>query len=104
MGKRLYVDVKGVSYPAEVSLGAMLLFKKETGKEVSEIKGLSDSIIWLWCCVKSASSSTNTPLTMGCQEFADNCTMEVLDEWAEVQNEDNKKSKKKTPKGSRKEL
>ena len=101
-GTTLYVEIDGTSYPAESNLGAMLLFKKETGKEVKEISGLSDSIIWLWCCVKSASSKTSKPLEMDCQEFANSCTMEVLEEWTQSQNKLQEDSKKKTPKGSRK--
>ena len=100
--QNLYVEIEGISYPAHNSLGAMLLFKKETGKEVNQIDGLSDSIIWLWCCVKSASARTEHPLTMDCQEFADRCTMDVLDEWTNTQRELQEESKKKTPKGSRK--
>lgn len=99
--KILTVEIDGVSYPAHTSLGAMLLFKKETGKEITEVQGISDSIIWLWCCVKSASAKTDHPLTMGCQEFADNCTMDILNAWTEAQNSGTD-SKKKTPKGSRK--
>lgn len=102
MKESLYVEIDGKNYPAHTSLGAMLLFKKETGKEVNEISGLSDSIVWLWCCVKSASSKSEEPLIMSCQEFADSCTMEVLDEWTNAQKELQETSKKKTPKGSQK--
>lgn len=98
----LYVEVDGVSYPAEVSLGAMLLFKKETGKEISEINGLSDTIVWLWCCVKSASSLTSNPLEMKCDEFASRCTMETLEAWTEAQNSE--ESKKRLRRGAERYL
>lgn len=90
----LKIEIDGVEYPAHSSLGAMLLFKKETGKEVNEINGLSDSIIWLWCCVKSASAKSDRPLEMDCQEFADRCTMETLQQWTMAQQEDNDSKKK----------
>ncbi|MCH5230656.1 MAG: hypothetical protein J1F43_02550 [Muribaculaceae bacterium] len=91
---KFYVEIESVEYPAESSLGARLLFKKETGKEVREISGLSDSIIWLWWCVKSASARSKNPMELDCQEFADSCTMEVLDEWSRVQNQEAAESKK----------
>lgn len=47
----------------------MLQFKKVTGKEVTQIEGISGSIVWLWCCTKSATSKTNQPLELDCQEF-----------------------------------
>ena len=40
---KFYVEIESVEYPAESSLGTRLLFKKETGKEVNEILGLSES-------------------------------------------------------------
>lgn len=98
----LTVEIDGVEYPAHPSLGAMLLFKKETGREVNQISGISDSIVWLWCCVKSASSKSDKPMTLSCQEFADSCTMEQLTAWNEMQQGNAEESKKKTPKGSRK--
>lgn len=102
MKKILNVEIDGVEYPATVSLGAMLLFKDETGKEVNEISGLSDSIVWLWCCVKSASARTAHPLEMNCQEFADSCTMDVLNAWTQLQQQAGEETKKKTPVRSRK--
>lgn len=100
--KTFYVEIDGVSYRANGSLGAMLLFKEQTGKEVNEINGLSDTIVWLWCCVKSGSAKSSNPLTLSCQEFADACTMDVLDEWTKAQATD-RESKKKSSKGNRKE-
>lgn len=91
----LYINIDGTEYKAEPTLGAMLLFKKETGKEVNEITGLSDTIIWLWCCVKSGSEKTGHPLQMNCQEFADSCTMDVLNAWTEAQKQSGEESKKK---------
>lgn len=103
MKKVLKIEIDGEEYTAESSLGAMLLFKKETDREVTEISGLSDSIVWLWCCVKSASAKTDRPLTLDCQEFADRCTMEVLQEWSRIQqSEKESETKKKTqPKNRR---
>lgn len=92
--KKLVVEVEGIKYPAHSSLGAILLFKKETGKEVNEINCLTDSIIWLWCCVKSASAKTDNPLKMNCQEFADSCDMETLNLWTESQQSENVSKKK----------
>lgn len=82
---KLILEIDGVSYPAHDSLGAMVRFKETTGKEVNEISGISDSIVWLWCCVKSASAKTDHPLTMDFMEFADSCDMETLQAWTAQQ-------------------
>ena len=77
----------------------MLLFKETTGKEVNESNGLSDSIVWLWCCVKSGSAKSATPLTMSLQEFADSCDMATLQAWTEAQQAQSAEdAKKKSPK------
>ena len=57
--KEITINVDGQKYPCRPTMGAMLRFKKETGREVTEMKGdsLTDICTYLWCCVKSASSA-----------------------------------------------
>lgn len=98
--KKLIINIDGIDYPAYQSMGAMLHFKEQTGKEVNEITGISDSIIWLWCCVKSASAKTDNPLLMDCQEFADSLSFEVLTQWNKAQQVLEAEAKKKGTKGS----
>ena len=49
------IRIGGKEYPCQMTMGALLRFKKETGREVTEVKGdsISDMITLLWCCVAS---------------------------------------------------
>ncbi len=56
-----------------MTMGALLRFKKETGREVTEVKGdsISDMITLLWCCVASACKRLNHPFEMSLMDMAD---------------------------------
>ncbi len=55
----LKIKLKGKTYPCDMVMGAFLLFKRETGKDVSQLKqdNLEDLLMLMWCCVKCASQS-----------------------------------------------
>lgn len=67
-------------------MGAMLRFKQETGKEVTEIDSgsFTDLCTFLWCCVESACSAEKRKFDMSLMEFADSIGPEDLQKWAEV--------------------
>lgn len=90
-----FIEVDGDKYPCHITLGAMHRFKIETGKESTEIQGIDDYMIWMWCRVKSASARTDRPLEMTCQEFLDCLEPAVLEKWAESLAEEAEGSKKK---------
>lgn len=70
-------------------MGAMLRFKQETGKEVTEIDpgSFSDLCTYLWCCVKSASKADGLDFSLSLMDFADNVTPEEATEWVEANKE-----------------
>ena len=81
-------------------MGAMLRFKQETGREVTEMKGdsLTDICTYLWCCVKSASSAEGKQFDLSLIDFADRIDQSDLIAWSStVMVEDNSEhgSKKK---------
>ena len=47
-------------------MGAMLRFKEQTGKEITELDAASfnDQVTFLWCCVKSACARDKVPFDM----------------------------------------
>ena len=51
----------------------MLRFKRETGKEVSEIKdgSISDLAVLLYCCVASACNSEHKDFNLSLEDFCD---------------------------------
>ena len=53
--KNIEIVVNGKAYPCRQTMGAMLRFKRETDKEVTEMSGgLSDACAYLYCCTASA--------------------------------------------------
>ena len=85
---KLEVVVNGVAYPCHPTMGAMLRFKKETGKEITEIKAdsLTDLCTYLYCCVASASASAGKAFGMSLLEFADSLAPEDMQAWAQSMN------------------
>jgi len=65
-------------------MGAMLRFKNETGREVTEIDGgFSDLCTYLWCCVVSACKHDSVPFDLQLMDFADSIKPEEMSAWAE---------------------
>lgn len=70
---KVKIVLKGKEYPSRVTLGAMLRFKNETGRDVSGLEegSVSDLILFLWCCVASACRADGVEFAYGVEEFAD---------------------------------
>lgn len=86
---KVEITINGVAYPCRQTMGAMLRFKQETGKEVTEIDSgsFSDLCTYLWCCVKSASKADGLDFNLSLMDFADNVTPEEATEWVEANKE-----------------
>ena len=83
MGK-VTIEIGGVEYPAGVTMGAMLRFKRETGKEVTEIGTGDISLLatYMWCCVVSGCNREGRKFEYTLEDFADNVTPEVVSAWS----------------------
>ena len=81
---KIEVTINGVTYPCRPTMGAMLRFKKETGKEITEItdKSFTDLCTYLYCCVASASAADKVDFSMSLLEFADALNPEDMQAWA----------------------
>lgn len=81
--KRIEITINGTAYPCSPTMGAMLRFKQETGREITEIDPTSftDLCTYLWCCVVSASKREGKPFDLSLMEFADSLTPEDMTEW-----------------------
>lgn len=84
--KRIEIIVNGTVYPCSPTMGAMLRFKQETGREITEIDPTSftDLCTYLWCCVASAAKREGIPFDLSLMEFADSLTPEDMAEWNAV--------------------
>ncbi len=67
-------------------MGAMLRFKEQTGKEITEMDGnsISDLCAYLWCCVKSACARENKPFDLSLIDFADSIDPDDMTAWSEA--------------------
>lgn len=101
--KKVEIEVNGEVFPCRPTMGAMLRFKHETGKEVTEINehNISELCTYLWCCVASASKHDGKNFNSSLIDFADSISLEDMTEWAQsvksdtdaaVPEEDEKKS------------
>jgi len=67
------IEIDGKTYPCRVTMGALLRFKNETGKDVSELSetDVADLLTLLWCCTASACAADHVSFGMGLMDFAD---------------------------------
>ncbi len=83
--KKIEIIIDGKAYPCRQTMGAMLRFKKETGKEVTEISNsLSDMCAYLYCCTASACRKDGVEFGLSLMDFADSIAPEDLNQWAET--------------------
>lgn len=88
-GVNFTITVKGEAYPCRETMGAMLRFRRETGKDVSEmdVKSIADMCTYLWCCLSSACAYDGKIFDLSLMEFADSVGIDTLDEWLKMKNE-----------------
>lgn len=81
---KIEVMINSVAYPCRPTMGAMLRFKKETGKEITEITDTSftDLCTYLYCCVASASAADGVPFNLSLIDFADALNPDDMTAWA----------------------
>lgn len=85
MSKKVEITINGVAYPCRPTMGAMLRFKKETGREVTEIKpdSFTDLCTYLWCCIVSASKADGLKFDFSLMDFADCISQDDMLDWAQ---------------------
>lgn len=88
------LNLGGIDYPCRVTMGAMVRFKRETGYDVSAIdeKGVSDLVLFMWCCVVSACKADGVSFDLSFEDFADRLEPGMLGEFLGVLDADEKKS------------
>lgn len=84
--KRITIEINGKLYPCTPTMGAMLRFKRETGKEITEIDAgsFSDLCTYLWCCVVSGCKREGSDFDMTLMQFADALTPDDMTRWQEA--------------------
>lgn len=81
--KRVEITIDGTTYPCTPTMGAMLRFKQETGREITEIDSgsFTDLCTYLWCCIKSAAKREGKPFDMSLMDFADAIAPDDMEAW-----------------------
>lgn len=84
--KRIEININGEAYPCSPTMGAMLRFKQETDREITEIDPTSftDLCTYLWCCVVSASKREGKKFDMSLIDFADSISPDDMAEWSQA--------------------
>lgn len=71
------VIIYAKDYPSRVTMGAMIDFKRETGKDVNEIgTDVEQLTMFMYCCVRSACRADKVEFTLTFEEFADGINLE----------------------------
>ena len=67
------IRIQGKEYPLRVTMGAMVRFKRASGKEVSKIGGgdMTDVLLFAYCCVQSACKADGVAFDLSFDDFAD---------------------------------
>lgn len=74
------IEIDGKQYPCRITMGAMLRFKRETGKDASQMdqSDIGDLVTFVWCCIASASKADGVEFGMELMDFADRLDPEAL--------------------------
>lgn len=81
MKKAIIIQVGENSYPFRMTLGAMLRFKRLTGKEATEMNqdSVEEVAYLLYACLASASAADKVPFSLTFDEFADLLSAEDME-------------------------
>jgi len=84
--KKVEILVNGKAFPCRPTMGAMLRFKRETGRDITEMdaKSVTDTVTYLWRCVKAGCAREHVDFDLSLMDFADNIDMEQIKRWAEA--------------------
>ena len=89
--KKVDIKIGNEVFPCRQTMGAMIRFKQETGREVTEIDATSftDICTFLWCCIVSASKADGKKFKLSLMDFADSVSPEDMNEWAKAMGQAN---------------
>lgn len=80
------ITIDGKAYPCRPTMGAMLRFKQETGREITQMDATSftDLCTYLWCCLVSACKREKVPFDLSLMDFADSIDPEDMNAWSQA--------------------
>lgn len=71
--KKTKIKVGDKEFPCRVTMGAMVRFKNESAKDVSKLEkaNISELVLFVYCCVKSACNADKVAFDYDFESFAD---------------------------------
>lgn len=83
---KVEITINGKHFPCRPTMGAMLRFKKETGREITEIESgsFTDICTYLWCCIVSACKHDGIEFNLSLMDFADSISPDDMADWEEA--------------------
>ena len=80
--KTIKIEIDGKEYPMRVTMGAMSIFEKETGRDVNQINGSAlDTCVFVYGCVQSACRKDGVKFPYTLESFLDSCDVDAVTEW-----------------------
>lgn len=72
------ITIQGTTYPCHLTMGAMLRFKRESGKDVSQLESedVADLLLFVYCCTRSACNAMGKAFSFDFETFCDLLTPE----------------------------
>lgn len=80
MSQTKKVTIAGSTYPMRLTMGAMIRFKRESGKEITEASSIEDMITCVHSCIKSASNADKVEFGYTVEELGDLLTPDQFTE------------------------
>lgn len=89
---KIEIKINGEAYPCRPTMGAMLRFKEQTGKEITDLDTTSftELCTYLWCCIKSACAREQKQFDLSLLDFADSIDPDDMNAWASAIDENGK--------------
>lgn len=86
------VTINGQAFPCRQTMGALLRYKEETGKEISDKAGFSELLTLLYCCIVSACKHDGIDFNMSLLDFADSIEPADVTRWITAVSENNEET------------
>lgn len=97
---KIEIKINGEAYPCRPTMGAMLRFKEQTGKEITDLdtNSFTELCTYLWCCIKSACARERKQFDLSLLDFADSIDPDDMNAWAASMQDENGKAPAADPK------
>lgn len=79
--RKMEIEIGDKTYPMYPTMGAFLIFKTETGHDISKMEqgDMADTVAYLYSCVKAACKREGVEFALTLEEFANDLTMEDIE-------------------------